>query len=40
MVEITEMFLPASKSKGKILDNGINDIPELVRLLREEAKVI
>ena len=40
MVEITEMFLPALKSKGKILDNGINDIPELVRLLREEAKVI
>ncbi|MBV6478358.1 MAG: Electron transfer flavoprotein subunit beta [Ignavibacteria bacterium] len=38
--EITGMKLPPSKSSGKIFTNGPSDIPELVRLLREEAKVI
>ncbi len=39
-VEITEMKLPPTKSSGKIFTNGKDDVSELVRLLREEAKVI
>lgn len=39
-VEITEMKLPPAKSSGKIFTDGKNDVKELVRLLREEAKVI
>lgn len=38
--EILEMALPAAKGKGKILEGGADQVPELVRLLREEAKVI
>jgi electron transfer flavoprotein beta subunit len=38
--EITEMKLPEAKGKGKIFTNGASDVPELVRLLREEAKII
>lgn len=38
--EVTEMSLPAIKGTGKILKNGVSDVPELVKLLREEAKVI
>jgi len=38
--EVTEMKLPAAKSKGKILDGGAASVPELVKLLREEAKVV
>jgi len=37
---IKEMKLPQVKSGGKIFSNGKDDVPELVRLLREEAKVI
>lgn len=39
-VEILEMKLPPAKSTGKIFTNGKDDVSELVRLLREEAKVI
>jgi electron transfer flavoprotein beta subunit len=39
-VEIMEMHLPAEKASGKIFTNGREDVAELVRLLREEAKVI
>ncbi len=39
-VEILEMKLPPAKSSGKIFNNGREDVEELVRLLREEAKVI
>ena len=39
-IEILEMKLPPAKSSGKIFTNGKDDVPELVRLLREEAKVI
>ncbi|MEP7146595.1 MAG: electron transfer flavoprotein subunit beta/FixA family protein [bacterium] len=39
-VEINEMKLPSVKSSGKIFTNGKDDVSELVRLLREEAKVI
>lgn len=38
--EILEMKLPPAKTGGKIFTNGKDDVPELVRLLREEAKVI
>jgi hypothetical protein len=34
------MKLPDAKGQGKIFTNGISDVPELVRLLREEAKII
>jgi electron transfer flavoprotein beta subunit len=39
-LEVTEMKLPAAKSKGKILDGGAASVTELVKLLREEAKVV
>ncbi|MCX7878192.1 MAG: electron transfer flavoprotein subunit beta/FixA family protein [Ignavibacteria bacterium] len=38
--EIISMSLPPPKSKGKIVGEGVSAVPELVRLLREEAKVI
>jgi electron transfer flavoprotein beta subunit len=38
--EVTEMHLPQVKSKGKILSDGAASVPELVKLLREEAKVV
>ncbi len=40
MTELTGMSLPDSKSSGKIFTDGVQNVPELVRLLREEAKVI
>lgn len=39
-IEILEMKLPPAKTSGKIFTNGKEDVAELVRLLREEAKVI
>lgn len=38
--EIIKMELPPIKGKGRILTDGANSVPELVKLLREEAKVI
>jgi electron transfer flavoprotein beta subunit len=38
--EILSMKLPPPKSKGKIVGTDASAVPELVRLLREEAKVI
>lgn len=38
--EVFEMSLPSAKGKGKILEGGAASVPELVKLLREEAKVI
>ncbi len=38
--EVAEMSLPESKGQGKIFTDGVSNVPELVRLLREEAKVI
>jgi electron transfer flavoprotein beta subunit len=40
LTEIIEMSLPKAKGSGKIFVNGVSDVPELVKLLREEAKVI
>lgn len=39
-VEVIEMNLPPSKQPGRILGTDVTAVPELVRLLREEAKVI
>lgn len=38
--EILNMTLPKPKPKGKIVGSGVSAVPELVKLLREEAKVI
>jgi electron transfer flavoprotein beta subunit len=40
MTEVTAMTLPESKGQGKIFTDGAANVPELVRLLREEAKII
>ena len=37
---IEKMKYPPAKSAGKIFENGVEAVPEVVRLLREEAKVI
>ncbi len=39
-VEVVQMRKPAGKAAGKILGNDASVVPELVRLLHEEAKVI
>jgi len=38
--EIVSMSLPKPKAKGKIVGTDVSAVPELVKLLREEAKVI
>lgn len=38
--EVSVMNLPPTKSQGKIFEEGVENVSELVRLLREEAKVI
>ncbi|MCI0707578.1 MAG: electron transfer flavoprotein subunit beta/FixA family protein [Ignavibacteriae bacterium] len=38
--EVVEMRKPPAKSAGKIVGTGADAVPELVRLLHEEAKVI
>ncbi|GJQ32707.1 MAG: electron transfer flavoprotein subunit beta [Ignavibacteriaceae bacterium] len=40
LVEVVEMSLPAPKAAGRIVGTDASAVPELVRLLREEAKVI
>ncbi len=39
-VEILKMYTPPAKQPGRILGTDSSVVPELVRLLREEAKVI
>ena len=39
-VEVVAMTTPAERAAGKIVGEGAAAVPELVRLLREEAKVI
>lgn len=39
-VSLVEMKMPEAKKAGKILTDGVNSVPELVRLIKEEAKVI
>lgn len=38
--EVLTMSLPKPKPKGKIVGTDVSAVPELVKLLREEAKVI
>ena len=38
--EIIKMQTPPAKQPGRILGTDASAVPELVRLLREEAKVI
>ena len=38
--EIIGMHLPAGKQPGRIVGSDVSAVPELVRLLKEEAKVI
>jgi electron transfer flavoprotein beta subunit len=38
--EVVAMRKPASKNAGKILGNDVSAVPELIRLLRDEARVI
>lgn len=40
LTTVVEMKRPAAKSAGKIVGTDASAVPELVRLLREEAKVI
>lgn len=39
-VEVVQMKKPAAKQPGKIIGSDASAVPELVRLLKEEAKVI
>ena len=39
-IEILELNYPPEKPPGKIVGEGPDAVPELIRLLREEAKVI
>jgi electron transfer flavoprotein beta subunit len=39
-VEVVAMRKPPSKNSGKIVGTDASAVPELVRLLHEEAKVI
>jgi electron transfer flavoprotein beta subunit len=38
--EVIKMHLPAGKNPGRIVGSDVSAVPELVRLLKEEAKVI
>ena len=40
LTELIKMHLPAPKNPGRILGTDSSAVPELVRLLREEAKVL
>jgi electron transfer flavoprotein beta subunit len=40
VTEVLGLTKPAPKSPGRILGTDVSSVPELVRLLREEAKVI
>ena len=39
-IEIINIEYPATREGGKIVGEGVEAVPELVRLLREEAKVV
>ena len=39
-IEILEINYPPEKPPGKIVGTGVDAVPELIRLLKEEAKVI
>ena len=39
-VSVKSMELPAERPAGRIIGNGVEAVPELVRLLQTEAKVL
>jgi electron transfer flavoprotein beta subunit len=39
-LEILSLALPAARAPGRIVGQGVDAVPELVRVLREEARVI
>ena len=39
-IEIVNIEYPPAREGGKIVGEGAEAVPELVRLLREEAKVV
>jgi len=39
-LDVLEMNLPPSRPQGRIVGEGVEAVPELARLLKEEAKVI
>ena len=39
-LEILDMTLPPPRAAGRVVGQGLDAVPELVRLLREEARVI
>ncbi len=39
-LEVVSLALPAARAPGRIVGQGVEAVPELVRLLRDEAKVI
>jgi electron transfer flavoprotein beta subunit len=39
-LEIVSLSLPPARAAGRVVGQGVGAVPELVRLLREEAKVI
>jgi electron transfer flavoprotein beta subunit len=39
-IEVLEMKYPPERAEGRIVGEGVEAVPELVRLLREEAKVL
>ena len=39
-LEVIGLALPPARSSGRIIGEGVGAVPELVRVLREEAKVI
>ena len=40
LVEVIELNYPPTRPEGKIVGEGTEAVPELIRLLREEAKVL
>ncbi|MDP7079763.1 MAG: electron transfer flavoprotein subunit beta/FixA family protein [Candidatus Undinarchaeales archaeon] len=40
LLEVTSLHLPPPRSGGKIVGEGKEAVPELVRLLKEEAKIL
>ena len=39
-MEIVKLEMPPERPPGKIVGKGVDAVPELVRLLKEEAKVL
>jgi electron transfer flavoprotein beta subunit len=39
-LEVVSLALPSARAPGRIVGQGVEGVPELIRVLREEAKVI